>query len=353
MKKELLDKYLNNQCSFDELSEVVNWLHDDSDSGARLKLVEDDWNGYAPKKDEVKTPRYDYAKLLDSIHHKINLDHVDNKKNSSYRIVPFWLMRAAAILLIPVLSILIYTVSENSGSLFTQADRVVDSLEVSAPAGSLTVVKLVDGSVVHLNYGSKIEYPKNFRGDTRTLKLTGEGYFEIAHDPDKPFIVETNGMNIRVLGTKFNVKAYSDNSIVSTTLVEGKVRLEEILKNGETQNVGTMVPGQHVEYNRETKKVNSSMVNVNRFIDWKDGLLIFENSKIGEVTEKLARKFNVEFLLGDGVQDLIYTVTFVDESLNQILDLMSQTTPIQYRFLPREKNNAATYAPQKIAITRK
>ena len=99
----------------------------------------------------------------------------------------------------------------------------VDSLEVIAPVGSRTVVELSDGSVVHLNYGSRMKYPQNFSGETRSVVLTGEGYFKVAHNPDKPFVVSTGIIDVIAVGTIFNVNAYPENNNIATTLVEGKV----------------------------------------------------------------------------------------------------------------------------------
>jgi transmembrane sensor len=89
------------------------------------------------------------------------------------------------------------------------------------------VVQLSDGTDVNLNYGSKIKYPRNFTGSTREIMLTGEGYFNVVHNPDQPFIVKTGKLNIIALGTEFNVQSYPDSPVISTTLVNGKVAIEK------------------------------------------------------------------------------------------------------------------------------
>ena len=108
------------------------------------------------------------------------------------------------------------------------------------------------GSLVHLNYGSRIKYPQNFLGETRGVTLVGEGYFEVAHNPDKPFIVTTSGINVRALGTEFNVNAYPENHVIATTLVKGKVLVEEIQNNGNLRVIKELSPGWHVEYDNKT-----------------------------------------------------------------------------------------------------
>ena len=132
------------------------------------------------------------------------------------------------------------------------ANLSVDSIEVIAPIGSRTVVQLSDGSEVHLNYGSKIKYPQVFSGDTREVILSGEGYFQVAHNPDKPFIVNTGKLNVKALGTVFNVLAYPGEDNIETTLIEGKVVLEQTENGFKTKTIGAMEPGQHVNYNLKT-----------------------------------------------------------------------------------------------------
>jgi transmembrane sensor len=229
----------------------------------------------------------------------------------------------------------------------------VDSLEVIAPIGSRTVVQLSDGTEVNLNYGSKIKYPQNFIGDTREITLSGEAYFDVAHNPDKPFVIKTGKLNVKALGTEFNVNAYPDDDIIAITLVEGKVVIEKAPAGENTEPVGTMVPGQQVVYNVKSGKISSSKGSVDKYIGWTEGKLVFDNTPINRVAEKLSRMFNVEFHVADNVKDLTYTVTFVDDPLYLILDLMTETTPITYKRCPRKKLDDGNFSKQIIKIERR
>jgi ferric-dicitrate binding protein FerR (iron transport regulator) len=233
------------------------------------------------------------------------------------------------------------------------ANLSVDSIEVIAPVGSRTVVQLSDGSTVHLNYGSKLKYPQNFIGETRVVNLIGEGYFEVAHNPDKPFIVNTTRLNVKALGTVFNVLAYPDEGNIETTLVEGKVVLEQSENGFKTKSIGAMEPGQHVNYNLNTGVVSSTKGSVEKYIAWKNGKMVFEDTPITRIAERLSRMFNVDIEVADDIKDYIYTVTFVDEPLFQILDLMTIATPVSYKALPRKKLPDGTFTKQKIIIERK
>ena len=226
MTKELLKKYLNNHCTSQEVEEIIQWMKQQNFYTESRELGKIDWQ---LKEEDSIVSDEKLDSLLDKIHHKLNIEEPRTTQIKNNRLIS-WISKAAAIILIPVLAFLFYTISENN-RLTNQITTVsVDSLEVIAPVGSRTVVELSDGSVVHLNYGSRIKYPQNFWGETRGIALTGEGYFEVAHNPDKPFVVHTGRIDVKAVGTVFNINAYPDNNDIATTLVNGKVLIEEMKK---------------------------------------------------------------------------------------------------------------------------
>ncbi|MBN1926755.1 MAG: FecR domain-containing protein [Prolixibacteraceae bacterium] len=355
MTKELLFKFLDNRCSKEELEEIIQWIKEDALSEESKGLAYSDWSTFLFEGSSVHSKER-FNQLLDKIHHKIkNNEFVppEPEKRKPIRIVFQWMTRAAAILLIPVLAFLFYLFSNPTMILSQYSDSIVDSLEVIAPAGARTVVQLADGTTVHLNNGSKIKYPQTFNGKTRELTLTGEGYFEVTHDPQHPFIVNTKGLKVKALGTEFNVKSYPDDDIVETTLVEGKVVLEQSLKQGEITTIGRLVPGQHVYYNVKTDAMFSTKGATEQYVAWKDGLLIFDNSGINEVAKRLERMFNVEIEVSDDIKDYTYTVRFIDEPLSQILDLFTKATPLNYKIYPREKLADGSFSKQKILLEKR
>ena len=253
----------------------------------------------------------------------------------------------------PVLTYLIFTISERKTGSTEYANLAVDSLEIIAPIGSRTVVQLSDGSKVHLNYGSRIKYPQIFYGEKRELLLTGEAYFEVVHNPKKPFIVNTGKLNIKALGTEFNVNAYPDNDKIETTLVEGKLVLEHYDLSSNIKKVATIEPGQHVSYDLITVTFSGKSENIAKYIAWKDGKLVFDEAPINQVTERLSRMFNVNIEVADDIKDYTYTVIFVDEPLFQILDLMTIATPVRYRSIPRVKLPDGRYSKQTIILEKR
>jgi ferric-dicitrate binding protein FerR (iron transport regulator) len=353
MNKDIFVKYLNNKCSDEEFEELAMWVKNESQNKEGRSWGANHWKAIDPelkKRDNKK-----YAALLDKIHHEINLNHKkseDTKIINLFRVVK-WLSRIAAILFIPLLAVVFYLLSYNDFQIDKFAGLAVDSLEVIAPIGSHTVVQLLDGTEVNLNYGSKIKYPRKFSGNTREITLSGEAYFDVAHNPGKPFIVKTGKLNIKALGTEFNVHAYPEDDIVETTLVEGKVVIDRILPDKKIEQVSSMVPGQHISYNQNTNEVISGMGSIDKYVAWKDGKLIFDNESITEVAKKLERMFNVEIEVADDVKYLTYTVTLYNDPLYLILDLMSETTPITYIALPRKRQPDGSFSKQKVKIEKR
>jgi len=355
MTKDILIKFLNNNCTEAELNEVLQWVKTGAFTEDGKKLGFDDWKNYREEGEWENDEKF--TTLFDKIQQKIDDNSPEHKigknKTVTFSLFAKWLTRAAAILLIPVLTFLFYTLSEKQAIDAQYPLATVDSIEVTAPIGSRTVVQLSDGTNVHLNYGSKMKYPQYFSGNTREIILEGEGFFEVAHNPEKPFIVKTGKFNVKALGTAFNVMAYPDDDIIETTLVKGKVVLEQNEADGETKTIGAMKPGQHVNYNIKTGAVSSTMGNIEKFVAWKDGMLIFEDTPIIEVAEKLSRVFNVDIEVADDITDNIYTGSFLDEPLFQILDMMTIATPVRYKRLPRKKLPGGTYSKQKIIIEKR
>lgn len=354
MEKELLRKYLKNNCTAGEFDELVDWVNSEAQNDEAKGWGYEQWEMFEPdqqKKDEKK-----FKTLLYKIHYEINLKQGKNQENKieSLSKVTTWLSRAAAILFIPLLGVVLYLLTINNFQTGKYVNLAkTDSLEVIAPQGSKTVVHLSDGSEVQLNYGSKIKYPHFFSNDKREVKLSGEGFFKVAHNPEKPFVVKAGPLNIKAVGTTFNVLAYPGDDVIETTLVSGKVILEQVKKDGEIMNIGAMRPGLHVNYNLQTGSILGTEGSVEKYISWTEGKLIFEDTPIHQVAERLGRMFNVDFEVKDEVKDYIYTVTFSDEQLYQILDLMIIVSPIAYKTLPRQKLPDGTFSKQTIIIQKR
>jgi len=159
---------------------------------------------------------------------------------------------------------------------------------INVPKGGNYAITLQDGTQVWLNSASSLTYPVSFNGNTRSVELKGEAYFEVAHNKKMPFIVSARGSKITVLGTQFNVMAYENRPIVNTTLLEGSVRL-----SAGTQTV-VLVPGQQGIADLESAQINIVKANINHALAWKNGYFMFQNDTIEDIMEQISRWYDVE-----------------------------------------------------------
>jgi transmembrane sensor len=349
MTKDLYTKFLNNQCTTEELKLIIQWINSEVSDEESKQWGLENWRSF--REDDLTYEDKKFRELFDKIQNRIDKKAVKERKPKS--VFMTWMTRAAAILFIPLLTFFLYTVSKKEIATDEYAQLNIDTVEVISPIGSRTVLQLSDGTKVHLNYGSKLKYPHTFTGDTREVTLTGEGYFDVAHNPEKPFVVNAGKLIVKALGTAFNILSYSDDNVIETTLVEGKVVLEKKLPKGQNMTLGTLVPGQHVNYNAQTGNMNSTKGNIEKYIAWKNGKMVFDDTPITEVAKQLKRKYNVDIELEDDIKEYNYTVTLLDEPLMQILELMTIATPVDYKVLPRKKLPDGTFSKQKIIIKRK
>ncbi len=158
---------------------------------------------------------------------------------------------------------------------------------LSTPRGGQYFIKLTDGSKVWLNAGSSLKFPTAFSKTQRDVELNGEAYFEIAKDSSRPFRVKTATQSLQVLGTHFNVNAYSDENVVATTLLEGSVEISQ-LKTGRKQ---MLKPGQQARLGTDILVTN---VDAEQFIDWKNGYFKFSRENIQSIMRKISRWYDVD-----------------------------------------------------------
>ena len=346
MTKDIFIKYLQGNCTGAEFDQLLLWIKEDSLKVSEKLMVQEFWDEYEPEARPVE--RIKYTRVLDKIHHKININQnsaqlVIRKVSTKNRILSI-LTRAAAILLFPVLTLLFYTI-------LSDKDRYADNLndlEVEAPAGSRINIELGDGTKVWLNHGSKLKYPHWFEGENRKVFLIGEAYFEVAHNAKVPFIVGTNRLEVKATGTAFNVSAYPGDDHIETTLVEGKVILYERETNNE---IKALSPGECLKFITQKNVYTLESGHTEKNIAWKDGRLVFRNDRVEDIAIKLARWYNVEVEIANvKVKEFTFTATFMDETLPQVLELLSLATPVSYKLTSREKLPDGSFSKQKVFI---
>ena len=194
--------------------------------------------------------------------------------------------------------------------------------------GQKLLVQLADGSTINLNAESSIKYPANFDGATRKVYLTGEGFFNVTKNKNKPFVVHSDNITTTVLGTSFNVSAYKNEHEIVIALVTGKVLVEDA-----ENNKVLLTPGLMVSYNKKNKKgFEESAFNYIDVIGWKDGVLSFKEATLAQVFTNLERWYGVT-ITADKTIDLEgkYTGSFKNEPLANILDAFSIVENYNYK----------------------
>ena len=357
MNSELLEKYCSNCCTEDELSSVLAWFDESAGTAEGKSFLFKIWEDLPDEGDNLKI---NFDLLLDRIHHEINLTqskklvlNADQNLNKYKRRQNFLkiLMRAAAIFMLPVLGFGLY-MSVRYQSV-KHARVIVNQAynEVYSSVDAITKVTLCDGSNVWLNHSSSLRYPVMFSGDARSVELNGEGYFEVAHNSKIPFIVKAGEIEVKALGTTFNVMAYPEEDNIETSLINGKVELQRVAPDGDVTLLLKMNPTDFAIFQKSTNKINTRTISDARYFSWKDGILVFNKEPMGEMVKKLSRWFNVDIQINDPeLQELTYTATFVNETLPQVMELLTRVSPVSYSISHREKLCDGTYSKSIVIL---
>lgn len=223
---------------------------------------------------------------------------------------------------------LIYANNRNSDEL------VFNTLGV--PNGKRFNVTLSDGTIVHLNAGSALRYPVQLVDNKeRKVFLTGEAFFEVAPDTKRPFIVNSNNLDVKAYGTKFNVRNYEEDEVTNVVLVEGSVSLTES-GISKFNNEVFLSPGFKATFDKEEKTISQEKVNTTLYTSWMDGNLIFRNETFENIVQKLERHYNVVIINNnEKLARETFNATFEtdSESIDQVLNYFNMIYDIDYRIV--------------------
>lgn len=214
----------------------------------------------------------------------------------------------------------------------------IDYTQLSVSYGESRKIILTDGSIVAINAGSTLIYPKYFIGDTRTVFLTGEANFCVAKDPDKPFIVRTKYINIRALGTKFCVQSYPNAQYTKATLIDGSIK---IVTEKDKNKSYVLKPDNQFIYSNVNNKTSIINVDAAKISSWENGYLIFQGATFDEIVQTLERKYNVVINYdGKTLNQQLYYIKFnPDETIEEALDILT----ILIEKSSYKKNNSTIY----------
>lgn len=192
-------------------------------------------------------------------------------------------------------------------------------------------ILLPDGSQVQLGPGSKLVYPSEFDGKTREVKLEGQAFFDVAKDKSKPFVVKTKDMDVTALGTAFEVFSYEMENSIETVLLNGKVKVD--LLHGNHKREVILNPNDKLTLSRSDARISIEKVNATKYSDWRNlGILSFENEKLSMIIPRLEKWYGQKiFCQKDLANTYRFTFKVRNESLDRILYMLNNSSPIKYR----------------------
>jgi len=269
-------------------------------------------------KDEVDVDR-EWERLFSSIEKKTI------SKMKTRRLFLQYMKYAAAVLLgIGIsLSTLYLTNQENLST--------VGNYKLVTSKGEKSYLQLPDGTRVWLNSCTTLEYAENYGHSNRSIYLDGEAYFEVAKNKDLPFVVKANGIDVKAIGTAFNVSAYMEDSQLTTTLFNGKVAVQPTLTKQEV----LLEPNQVAVYDKSRNKIEVEPYDKKLFAQWRGGFLSFKMMYLQDITKLLERNYNVVFRYeNQGIKKLRFSGSFRNnEDLSEILNVIKTNTGIRYQIL--------------------
>ena len=304
----IIRKFLSARFSPETEEKVQKWIIEDKDIEAKEKASLEYWNEL-----DVKSDPGTYSAL-----ERVNLRTGYNKEHLE-NIVSYQKFTRIAALIIPALML--------AGGILYYMPFKNEMMEISTAYGEQKRVVLPDSSEIWLNAGSTVTFPEVFANDKRLATLDGEAYFTVKKDTTKPFVVETSQLSVKVLGTKFNVKAYSNEAKVTTTLTSGKVEV-----NAPSRHPHILQPNEQLTYDKETSDIRITEVNTSETNSWMTGKLIFINATAQEIFSTLERRYDIaiESHSMHIPASKRYTVKFLkgeskDEMLNLLADIIGFT----------------------------
>jgi transmembrane sensor len=349
--KILLKKYNEDNCTPEELDLLTSHFTGRNNESFIKKGLIQEITDFVPSRATSSDP--DFKQIFENIQSNISESLPEEllTESSNKRKPVFLQILKIAAIVIPIFllgGILSYYILGNRSK-----PENITYTEIRAPYGARTVIVLPDGSTVWLNAGSKIKYMNVFNRDNREIQLHGEAYFKVAKNAGLPFDVKTGELSIRAVGTEFNVKSYDDEDIIETTLVEGKILINQGKKRSGSVYLEPHQQAFYMKYNKnltvkdmkavreakpEVLKLKEGIIYIAEKVDpqpivaWKDNRLILKGEELSNLVIKLERKYDVKFIFGsEKLKAFRFSGTLENETLTQVLDVIKLSAPLEYK----------------------
>ncbi len=332
---DLVTKWLDNPDSVLTLKELY-FILDFIQDTRNTRIIEEHFlksYNYAAE-ESPRLNRDDMERIYKLIRSQINERETKRRRFDFNKLYRFF-SRVAAVLIIPVSVLAVYgylnrdRATENAAG-FSVLQASLSKVEYFSPPGARTLIYLPDSSQVWLNGKSRLTVSEAYGNGKRDVALTGEAFFSVKKNREKPFNVYTNDAMLQVLGTAFNVSAYDDENCIEATLVSGEVNFI-YEKENRTSSI-KIRPSEKISMNRSDKKITTAMVDTQVYQSWKDGKIILRNHSLKQVTSILEKWFNVKISYDPNLEGYKFTATLDNKSLDQILMFISYSSPVNYTF---------------------
>lgn len=291
---DLIAAFLADKLSDQERRELNEWINLSEDNKKYFQSYQQIWFSCV---DENSLKRFDDEKAFEKFMQRVNTAERYSER-PKIRVIKYWnvLKYAAVILAMFLISYVSYYKGEDN------LKQALTQITIESPIGSQTRLYLPDSTLVVLNAKSVLSYPQDFGVYSRSVKLSGEGYFEVTQNTKKPFTIHGNDVEVTVLGTEFNFKDYPDVDEISVSLFKGSVKLDNRLAEQEM----ILKPNEQMVMSRNDGSMKKITGISPRVVSWTKGELIFRDSTLEEVIQLLEKNYNV-------------TICVVNDSLNQYL----------------------------------
>lgn len=319
----LLQKYIKNQCSEQELRTLLQWLKSPSSYISLDMAIKPIWDAIDrdmafPNPDRENELRKEVSAILSDIKHKNNRTSNMNVRSKN-RLNGFY--RIAAIL------ILVFSVTLGILKVIDRPQPTVTYAEKISAKGEKKSLLLADGTKIILNSDTKILIPSNFNKEERVIAMEGEGFFDVAPNPDKPFIIKSGETRVKVLGTSFDFKSYKEDDFINLTVSTGKVRVNVV-----DQDIQLSVsPNEHLSINKIDGDIRKEAIEENNYIKWIHGSLYFNKEPIREVIKTINRTYNRKVILQCKDCDYRITGTHDNKSIEAVVEAICFTTGLHSR----------------------
>jgi transmembrane sensor len=354
-KHILLARYIENKCTQEEKHELFKLLSSPDNEKSFKEIIFSNIDEITNDQNEIRAVDSEriFNELLAEIERKETKEsEILFQKRRNVRKLVFRSISVAAVFCLAFfLGTLFHHKTEIPG---TVASVTNTYSEIKAPLGARSEIRLSDGTEVILNAGSSLKYRSDYNSHNRDLILEGEGYFKVAKNTNLPLVVIAGNINIKATGTEFNVKAYSEEGIIETTLVKGKVEITQKGINRQ-DNILMLEPNQKAIYalksdqltlerikEIEPMAVKPAKINTDRLLvspktdveqvtAWTKNKLIIRSENLESLCTKLQRKYNVNFVFRDAeIKKERFSGILIDETFQQVMDVIKLTAPVSY-----------------------